>query len=301
MIAAGIDLGGTKIEAQIFDDTWHCVEKKRISTPETYDALLNAMTAQVGWIKSFAPTVPIGISSAGLISQDGSALTVNLPASGKPFASDLEEHSGTDMLFLNDCRCLALSEAIFGAGRDYSTVAAIILGTGVGGGIASDGTLLTDPKSFGGEFGHMPLPAHIVQKYNLPLSPCGCGRMGCIEWYASGPGLSRLALMFSGLHLSTPEIVQRMEHSADLRKAWECWLEIVAEMMAAICFVVDPSVIVIGGGLSKIENLAQTLEQALGRVHLTGFETPHIAIAQGGDASGARGAAYAAWQKKCPK
>ena len=128
MIAAGIDLGGTKIEAQVFDTDWNCAKKQRSATPQTYADLLAAVDAHVAWIEKNYPGLPIGIGSAGLIApRTGLALTANLPASGKPLPKDLARVCGRAITYLNDCRAFALSEAIFGVGRPFRSMVGLSL------------------------------------------------------------------------------------------------------------------------------------------------------------------------------
>lgn len=295
MNAIGIDLGGTKIETQIFDDLWAIVDKRRVATPETYAELVTTLAQEIRWAQGTDTTVPIGIGAAGLIDKNGFALTANLPATGHPIEQDLATALGRPVVYLNDCRTFTMSEAIFGAGRGYKSVVGVILGTGVGGGIAIDGHLASDPRSIGGEIGHIAAPASVIMDHGLGVFPCGCGRAGCYESYISGPGLSRICQKITGQVLDPIEITQNRYHDPRLEQVWNIWCDIVAEMFVALNFAIEPNAFVIGGGLSKIANLETDLAQAFDRRTLPGFRQPDIRIAQGGDSSGARGAAYAAW------
>lgn len=299
MIAGGIDLGGTKIEAQVFDAGWTRMDRRRIDTPKVYPELVAAMAEQVAWITERAGgAVPVGVAAAGLVNpRTGQAFTANLCATGHPFPADISAAAGRHVTYVNDCRALTLSEAIFGAAKGMSPVAGLILGTGIGGGVAVDGRLVPGPAMVGGEFGHFAAPAHIVAAHGLPVVRCGCGRMGCTETYIAGPGLSRVAKHLTGRDLTPPEIAAGKESDAELAKLWALWCELVAELLMTLTFVIDPAAIVLGGGLSKVPGVERDLSAALMRAQLPGFAIPRVMIAEAGDASGARGAAYAALQE----
>jgi len=295
MIATGIDLGGTKIETQIFDQNWTIVEKRRVPTPTSYPELVRAICDEIQWARSHNETMPVGIGAAGLIDVSGRALTANLPATGHPIESDIQNAVGGDVYYLNDCRTFTLSEAVFGSGKPYDTVVGIILGTGVGGGACVNQRLVSDPRSIGGEIGHVAAPANLIAAYGLGVLPCGCGRTGCYESYISGPGLTKITAQIIGRHLSPIEIANQRHQDGDIARAWSAWCEIVAEMLITASFILDPDVFVIGGGLSNIAGVAEDLTQAFDQRFLPNFKRPKILIAQGGDSSGGRGAAYAAW------
>lgn len=297
MIAAGIDLGGTKIEAQVFDADWAIAARHRVSTPDSYDALVKAIVDQIRWVEGQAdPSLPIGIGAAGLINPaTGKALTANLCASGRPLPTDLKSAAARAITYVNDCRALALSEAVFGAGRGHRTVMSLILGTGIGGGIAVDGTLFGGPSLTGGEFGHTSAPAHLVSKHGLPIRQCGCGRDGCVETYIAGPGMSRLAQALTGQELKPPGIAARRYD--DMADVWTLWCDLVADLLRNLTLTVDPDILVIGGGLSQIDGVIADLTDALNRARIGDFPVPRLCLAEGGDTSGARGAAFAAWQE----
>ena len=296
MIAAGIDLGGTKIEVQVFDDDWSVAQRHRVLTPADYEPLVAAIADQIRWADDkVGQAVPIGVGAAGLLHPDtGLALTANLAASNKPFKRDIETAIGRQITYVNDCRAMALSEAIFGIGKGKRTVVALILGTGIGGGIAVDGTILQGPTLTGGEFGHTAAPAHLVARYDLPVVQCGCGRMGCTETYIAGPGMNRLAKALTGQDITPPDIAAR--RTGDMAQVWSVWCEMTAELLHTLTMTVDPDLIVLGGGLSRIEGVVDDLSNAALRAQIGTFGTAKLALAEGGDTSGARGAAYAAWQ-----
>lgn len=294
MIAGGIDLGGTKMEAQIFDADWRVVADQRIPTPADYLGLLKAVAGLVAWAdQTSGGALPIGICHPGLTDpKTGQALAANIPTTGFPFVQDISDVAARQIPCLNDCRALALSEAAFGYGRGHRTVAALVIGTGIGGGVVVDKTVWAGPTGVGGEFGHGPLPAHLVQTHNLPIVQCGCGRLGCVETLTSGPGLTRLAKTLTGRNLSPLEIATRRAIDPEISKVWDVWCQIMAEMLHSIVLTVDPDVIILGGGLSQIDGIAADLSKSLCAIQLAPWGNVPIHCAQGGDASGARGAAY---------
>ena len=298
MIAAGIDLGGTKIEAQIFAPDWSVTDRRRIDTPKDYNGLVDAMADQIAWIDAMTgASPPIGVAAAGLVNPaTGLAYTANLPATGHPFPADISRVAGRPVTYINDCRALTLSEAIFGAARGLTPVVGLILGTGIGGGVAVDGRLIPGPAMVGGEFGHTYAPAHLVVQHGLPVLRCGCGRMGCIETLIAGPGLTRIAHVITGQALTPPEVIAAKSKDQKTAQAYEIWCALVAELLMTLSFTIDPAAIVLGGGLSNIPGLVGDLTSAQSRVQLPGFTIPRILLAEAGDASGARGAAYAAVQ-----
>lgn len=299
MIAAGIDLGGTKIEAQIFGADWQAQTRRRVDTPRDYPELVSAMAEMVAWIETQSPDLPIGVSAAGLINgATGLALTANLPATGKPFPQDLQRATGRSIRFVNDCRALTLSEAVFGVARGLGPTIGLILGTGIGGGLAIDGRLVEGPAGVGGEFGHFPLSAVAVARHGLPILRCGCGREGCTETLIAGPGLSRIARLKTGQELSPPQIAAQRKTVPAVAETWDIWLQLLTDLLITLTFTVDPACIVLGGGLSKIEGLVDELQPRLAQAQLSGFTAPPVRLAEGGDASGARGAAWAAWQAR---
>lgn len=296
MTAIGVDIGGTKIEVQVFGDDWAVLDRRRVATPSDYPALVGAVAKQVSWADEVAgQAVPVGIGSAGLIHpHTGRMIAANLAAHEQAFVDDLTHAIGRTFLFLNDCRALALSEAVFGAAQGHRCVLALILGTGVSGGLIIEGAVHSGPSGTGGEIGHMAAPAHVVEQYDLPIWDCGCGRRGCLETYVSGPGLVRLAQHVTGQVVSAPDIAVRRD--GDMAQVWAMWCALVGDMIQGLTVTVDPDVVVLGGGLSKIDGVAQDLQKATAQAQFADFAVPPVVVAQGGDSSGARGAAFAAWR-----
>jgi predicted NBD/HSP70 family sugar kinase/fructoselysine-6-P-deglycase FrlB-like protein len=295
-----IDVGGSKIEAALFDDDLRPLGKRRIDTPkETYEALVEAIVEQAESLgKETGGLAAIGIGLPGLIdSATGLSLTSNLPATGRHLSADLSARLGRLVPVENDCKCFALSEANGGAGAGHRTVFGLILGTGVGGGVCVDGRLVKGLNGLPGEVGHFGLPAERVAKYGLPLVTCGCGRMGCYETYVSGPGLSRIAVHVTGRPMMAEEIANAAaEGDAAMQGVRDIWLDLLAELIHTIQLTVDADCVVLGGGLSRIAGLAEDLASAFETHKLPGVRSPVFKVAEHGDASGTRGAAILARQ-----
>lgn len=294
MTVVGLDIGGTKVETRVFDAAWSEIARDRVATPPDYADLVATIADQISRAEAgHGALAAVGVGTAGLIHPvTGLALTANLAASGRPFATDIAAAAGRPVTLVNDCRAFALSEAVFGAGRGHRTVMSLILGTGVGGGIAIDGRLLPGPTATGGEYGHSPASARLVQAHDLPVYECGCGRRGCVETYVAGPGLERLALHLTGQTATAPDI--GAAQSGPLAAVRDIWCALTAELILSMTLMVDPDVIVLGGGLSGIPDVVRDLHSAARAAQMPGFDIPPIVLAEGGDASGARGAAYAA-------
>ncbi len=295
-IALGIDLGGTKAEAQLFGPDWRVIDRRRIETPKGYDALVAAIAGLIGWGRTRAGhALPTGIAAAGRIHPGtGLALSANMAATGRPFPADIARAAGQPVSFLNDGAALTLSEAALGVARGRGTVASLIIGSGIGGGVSLGGRLMTGPGGVGGEIGHTAIAAAPVVAHGLPILPCGCGRRGCQETLISGPGISRLALHLTGRALSAPEIAALRGTDPDAARVWAVWCELVAELLVMLTLTLDPDCIVLAGGVSRTEGLVPALTEATRQAMLPGWPIPDLLVAEGGDASGARGAGYAA-------
>lgn len=292
----GIDLGGTKIEATLFDAALIPLASRRIATPQDeYGALLEVLNAEIAWLRTEAglPGLPVGVGIPGLIDPvTGHSVTANLPANGKPLGADLKARSGGVIRLANDCKCFALSEAIGGAGSGHHTVFGLILGTGVGGGVVVDGRLLPGPNVLAGEIGHAALPAPLVAQHGLPILPCGCGRRGCFETYLSGTGIAQLSEALTGQQRTAPQIVSAASNNdPDAIHVFDVWLQIAGELLHSLQLHIDPDCIVLGGGLSNIDGLEHKLSGALTQSALPGLRAPVICKPKFGDSSGARGAA----------
>lgn len=291
----GLDLGGTKIEAKVFDADWREVRARRVDTPHhNYDHLIEALTGQIDWLRgSETGPIRIGIGLPGYIDRaTGESFTTNIDAKGRGLRKDLRAIAGIEPVFENDCNCFTVSEAVLGAGKPYRVVIGLILGTGVGGGICIDGQLRHGSNGAAGEFGHLGIPASVMRAHALPLLRCGCGRLGCYETLASGPGLVRLCQTVSGEQHDTRTIAAlAAEGDETMRRVMAIWSTLVAELISAMQCVADPDCIVLGGGLSNIPGVETMLQQAVAPILLPATRMPAILRPAGGDSSGTRGAA----------
>jgi predicted NBD/HSP70 family sugar kinase len=293
----GIDLGGTKIEACLFDAGLEEIESRRIATPShSYPALVDALAAQYDWLRERAglERLPLGVGIPGVIERhSGFSLTANLPATGMPLRDDLSRRVGFAVAVENDCKCFALSEANGGAGAGYETVFGLILGTGCGGGVCRGGRLVTGANGLPGEIGHIGAP--LATGFDLPLVRCGCGRIGCYETLISGPGMTALARHQTGVEWRPEQIVAAAAAGDPaMQRVFETWIAVLCELLNLIQVTIDPDCIVLGGGLSRIEGVAALLSARFPWRKMEGALAAVIVTARYGDSSGVRGAAMLA-------
>ncbi len=290
----GIDLGGTKIEILAMEGDGIERLRRRIPTPTGgYEAILDAVAALAREVETEvagACTVGIGIPgvlspATGLVKNSNTACL-----NGKPLDRDLSRALGREVRMANDANCFALSEATDGAGAGAATVFGVILGTGTGGGIVVDGRILTGPNAVAGEWGHNPLPW--PEGPERPGPPCYCGRSGCLETFLSGPGLSR-DYRLSGEEERTAEEIAALALAGDAlaRAALDRHSDRLARGLASVINLLDPDVIVLGGGLSRMEHLAASVQERWGRWVFSDRVDTRLRTAQHGDSSGVRGAA----------
>ena len=291
----GLDIGGTKIETAIFDRNLNILKSWRVDTPTTnYPEFLRVIAQLVEQADSYTGiSGKVGIGMPGLITAKGHLLSANIPcATGKPIRDDINKLLSREIALENDTRCFALSEAINGAGKGYERVFGAIIGTGAAGGFCRNGQLDSTAQSFAGEYGHIPLPADIQIKYNLPIIKCGCGLMACVENYIAGPGISRLYKHFNGESISPEQWVVRLKKKeANAEKVLACYLDILGSTFATLTKFLEPDVIVLGGGISLISEIVENLAPAIEKYLFSGFRAPQLKIALHGDSSGVRGAA----------
>src|SRR2546423_11159009 len=279
----GIDLGGTKDEAIAIAHDGREMFRKRLPTPRgDYEATLAAVTALVR--AAGAGSVGVGIPGAlsrltGLGKNANSTWLI-----GRPLKEDLERAVGRVVRIENDANCFALSEAVDGAGAGARVVFGVIVGTGVGGGIAVERKVLVGRNAIAGEWGHNPLP--LPGKKDLPLPACYCGRSGCIEAYLCGPGLEREHRSLTGEERSAREVAL-LDGEAINR-----YVERLARALAGVINLLDPDVIVLGGGLSNIERLYSDVPRLWGRYVFSDHVTTRLVRNTHGDSSGVRGAAW---------
>lgn len=298
MSAGGLDIGGTKIEARLFDADLGTVDMQRVPTPrDSADAFFTALGSQVAWLRERGGAdLPIGIAMTGVVEPDtGIARTANLPISGQNMAARLTEVAGRPLPVMNDSMALAFSEANGGAAEGAAAAVGVIIGTGLAAGICIDGR---PAPRFGGiavELGHCGMPARALARHGLDLWTCGCGRPGCIEAYVAGPGLVRLAAHMGLGTVTAPELAARAaEGEAQAESVLVAWADLAAEALEVLQMTIDPTIVVLGGGVSRMPGIVERLEAALPGRLMPGTPRPRLRIARHGDASGVRGAALLA-------
>jgi N-acetylglucosamine kinase len=299
MMHYGFDIGGSKIALGVFDTSRQLQWEKRIPTPkESYDAFLEAVIGLVVEAdERFQCRGTVGIGIPGMPeTQAGLLYAANVPAaSGKPLRADLSRLLDRDVRLDNDANCFAISEAWDDEFTQYPLVMGLILGTGVGGGIVQNGKSITGHSYITGEFGHIRLPVDALEVVgrDFPLTRCGCGQLGCIENYLSGRGFAWLYNHFYQQSLTSPEIVALWQQGdANAREHVERYLDLLAVCLGNILTIVDPDLVVLGGGLSNFSAIADGLAHRLPRHLLPVARPPRIERARHGDAGGMRGAAF---------
>jgi len=291
----GIDLGGTKIEGAILDDHGSVVARRRVPTPRddyrgtiaAIAGLVDALSHEVGTHGPVGVGIPGAISPATGVVKNANSTWLN----GRPLHHDLASVLQRPVRVANDANCFALSEAVDGAAAGARVVFGIILGTGTGGGLVIDRTVLVGANAIGGEWGHNALPWPEADEW--PGPPCYCGRSGCIETFLSGPGLARDHAARHGGSLDAAGVVRAASAGdADAEQTLARYERRLARALASVINVVDPDVIVIGGGLSNVGRLYANVERAWAAWIFSDHVATRLCPPRHGDASGVRGAAW---------
>jgi len=295
MIRIGIDLGGTKIEGIALTGDGRAAAGRRIATPRNdYDGTVRAIAGLVAAIEAEAgSTGTVGIGMPGAISP-ATGLVKNANSTwliGKPLQQDLDRALGRTVRLANDANCFALSEACDGAAAGADVVFGVIVGTGTGGGIAVRQQIITGPNAIAGEWGHNPLPWPAPEE--LPGALCYCGRRGCIETFLSGPGLARDHERATGVRLGS-EAISALAAGGDVlaEATLRRYEGRMARALASIINVLDPDVIVLGGGLSKLARLYGSVPAQWAPWVFSDRVDTRLVAPRHGDASGVRGAAW---------
>ena len=290
----GIDLGGTKIEGIAIEGNRELLRRRVLSPRGDYPATMTAVRDLVGQLETelgMTGTVGVGIPGAisgvtGLVKNANSTWLI-----GHPIDRDLERALERPVRVSNDANCFALSEATDGAGAGANTVFGVILGTGTGGGVVVNGRVLEGRHRIAGEWGHNPLPW--PQNGERPGPPCYCGQTGCIETFLSGPGLSATYRALAGRDANAAEIAAlAASGDAHASHALEMYESRLARALASIINVLDPDVIVLGGGVSNIARLYEHVPKLLKPFVFSDSADTPIVPARHGDSSGVRGAAW---------
>lgn len=296
----GIDLGGTKIEAIAIDANGAERFRRRVLTPRNdYPATIEAVLMLVADAERAVGPASVGVGIPGVISP-ATGLVKNANSTwlnGRPLAEDLSAGLGRAVRLANDANCFALSEASDGAGVGKRLVFGVIVGTGTGGGVVVDGQILVGANAIAGEWGHNPMPWPEAREW--PGPPCYCGRTGCIETFLSGPGLARDHETATGERLEVPDIVRRAETGDPGAEATlDRYTRRMARALATIINVVDPDVIVLGGGLSNVSRLYERVPGLWTSFVFSDRVVTSLVRAAHGDSSGVRGAAWL-WPEEC--
>jgi fructokinase len=294
-VRIGIDLGGTKIEGLALGSDGRELDRRRVPAPRgNYDDTVRAVADLVTAIESAVQargTVGVGIPGAispatGLIKNANSTWL-----NGRRLSGDLSTTLGREVRLANDANCFALSEATDGAAAGEAVVFGVIIGTGTGGGVVVGGRIVAGANAIGGEWGHNPLPA--PEEDERPGPRCYCGRSGCIETFLSGPALARDYVSLGGDDLPAIEVSARAEQGDSLaRTCLDRYERRFARAIASVINVLDPDVVVLGGGLSNIARLYASVPSLWGRHIFSDSVATRLVRARHGDSSGVRGAAW---------
>jgi fructokinase len=291
----GIDLGGTKIAAIGIGDEGETLVSRRVATPRSYAETLSALVALCGELEAEAgkSAAAVGLGMPGSISPvTGLARNANsVWLNGQPFATDLAAALKRPVRVANDANCFALSEAVDGAGAGARCVFGVIIGTGCGGGLVVDGKIIEGASGVAGEWGHMPLPWPRAAEH--PGPPCWCGRNGCMETWVSGAAFEAHYAAATGLKAKAADIAaQAAAGDAIAQAAVDDLADRLARGLAVIIGIVDPDVIVFGGGLSNVTAIYPAVSERLGRYVFSDFVAAKLVRNRHGDSSGVRGAAW---------
>lgn len=289
----GIDFGGTKIEAVGLDADGAVLARKRVPNPGSYDAAIGAVADLVDFVESESGrTGTVGMGTPGSQSpRTGLMRNSNSTyLNGRRFGDDLEARLDRPVRLANDANCLALSEATDGAAAGAKAAFAIIIGTGCGGGLVVDGSLVEGVGGVAAEIGHIGLPWPSAEE--APGPKCWCGLNGCLETWVSGSGLQRDHLERTGQALDAPGIVAAARAGeAASAESLDRYVDRLGRAIAMITNLVDPDVFVLGGGMSNVSELYERLPAVVERYAFSDQWEGRIAPAVWGDASGVRGAA----------
>jgi len=302
----GVDLGGTKIEAVVLDETGDIAQRERTPSPgDDYEAIIGAVESLVARVREAAgvdPALPVGIGTPGAISlKTGMMKNCNSTClNGKPLAEDLNARLGVPVRLANDADCFTLSEATDGAAAGEHSVFGVIVGTGVGGGICYEGRLLTGVNAICGEWGHntLPLAALKIDDPGLPppeagRNQCYCGRFDCVEQWLAGPAFERDYERLTGTPLAARDIEAAATAGDELASALvERYCNLLALGLSTVINIVDPATIVLGGGMSNTGAIYERLPDYLPRYVFSDQISTRIVRALHGDSSGVRGAAW---------
>jgi fructokinase len=293
VIHIGIDFGGTKVEAAALNGAGKFLTRTRTANPGNYECAIRTIREMIAAIRAehgSACTIGIGVPGSISITTGKMRNANSTYLNGRPFQEDLCKALGQYVHLANDANCLAMSESFDGAAAGAHIAAAVILGTGCGGGLVVDCQLIEGRNGIAGEWGHLSLPFPTSEE--APGPQCWCGKRGCLETWISGTGFQRDFQDSCGIAITCEEIIERFREGDDAAvAAFERWLDRLARGLTAICGVIDPDVVVLGGGLSNIEEIYERLPKLVPKYLFADAWTTRVVKAKWGDSSGVRGAA----------
>ena len=291
----GIDLGGTKTEGILIDDSGKELSRTRIKTEKNYDGTIKGIISIVKKFENdFGNSKSVGIGMPGAVSTD-SALVKNANSiwlNGKPFKTDLEKALNKNINLENDANCFTLSEAVDGAGKDHSVVFGVIIGTGTGGGISINQKVLTGKNNIAGEWGHISLPNRSDDEKKF-VKKCYCEKSGCMETYVSGPGFASCFNLKHKTNYDSHAILEEFR-SNDQRaiEALNIYVDHLARGLSLVCNILDPDIIVLGGGMSNISYIYDHIDTSLKKYIFSDTFNTKVVKNIHGDSGGVRGAAW---------
>ena len=301
VMRVGVDIGGTKIEAIALDGHGEPRFRERVPTPRgSYDGTIEAIAGLVSRAEAVVGTATVGVGMPGVISP-ASGLVKNANSTwlnGRPLHEDLTARLARPVKLANDANCFALSEATDGAAAGKPVVFGVILGTGVGGGVIVHGRVVGGANAIAGEWGHNALPW--PEDDERPGPPCYCGRTGCIETFLSGPAMARDHAAATGTRMEAMDLVRAAERGdGDAEATLVRYERRLARGLAAVINLLDPDVIVLGGGLSNVTRLYERVPRLWSEFVFSDAIVTRLVRAAHGDSSGVRGAAWL-WNAAAP-
>ena len=291
----GIDLGGTKTEGILIDDEGKELARNRIKTEKTYEGTISGIISIVEKFETdFGISETVGIGMPGAVSSE-SALVKNANSiwlNGKPFKKDLQKKIERKVNLENDANCFALSEAVDGAGKGYPVVFGVIIGTGTGGGISVNQKVLAGKNNIAGEWGHVGLPnrSDNEKKY---VKQCYCEKNGCMETYVSGPGFANCFNLKHNTTYDSHAILEEFNNNEKRAiEALDNYVDHLARGLSLVCNILDPDIIVLGGGMSNISYIYDHINTSLKKYIFSDTFNTKVVKNVHGDSGGVRGAAW---------
>jgi len=291
----GIDLGGTKTEGILIKEDGKELNRDRISTEKNYKGTIDGIVSIVKkFEKQFGNASSIGIGMPGAIASD-SALVKNANSiwlNGQPLKKDLQVVLDREVTLENDANCFALSEAVDGAGKGFPVVFGVIIGTGTGGGVVINKKVFRGKNNIAGEWGHISLPnrTKAEKKY---VKKCYCGKDGCMETYVSGPGFANGFNLRHQEEFDSHKILEKLKnHDQNAKNAVDQYVDHLARGLSVVCNILDPDIIVLGGGMSNISYIYENINECLKKYIFSNTFDTRVVKNIYGDSSGVRGAAW---------